>query len=75
MVAREGNPVPGRPRPGCSAVGWTRGILAVIRGTSLGGGTKLGRFRLTWASLTFGANRGGGRRWPWARAGGIICLT
>ena len=56
MVAREGNAVPGRPWPGRSATGWTRGILAVIRGTFLGGGTKLGRLRLTWASLTFFAN-------------------
>ena len=75
MVALGGNAVPGRPWPGCSATGWTRGIVALMRGTFLGGGTKLGRFRLTWASLAFGASRGGGRRWPWARAGGIICLT
>jgi hypothetical protein len=74
MVAPPGNPVPARPRPGGTAPGWTRGILAVIRGTFLGGGTKLGRFRFAWAILTSGASRGGGSRWPWARAGGIICL-
>ena len=73
MVALVGNAVPGRPWPGCRAPAWTRGIVAVIRGTFLGAGTKLGRFRLTRASLAFDANWGGGRRWPWARAGGIIC--
>lgn len=74
MVARGGNAVPGRPRPGCSAAGWTRGIVALMCGTFLGGATKLGRFRLTRASLASGAGRGGGKRLPWARAGGTICL-
>ena len=44
---------PARPRPGGTAPGWTRGIVAVTLGTFRGAGTRLGLFRLAWAILKF----------------------
>jgi hypothetical protein len=69
-----GNAVMVRPPPVCTAPGWTRGIVAVTWGTFRGAGTTLGLFRLAWAIRKFFTGVDGGRRCPWARAGGIICL-
>jgi hypothetical protein len=74
MMALAGNVVPGRARPGCTGPDWALGIVAVTGGTFLGAGTRLGLFRLARAILKFFTGVDAGRRCPWTKAGGIICL-
>jgi hypothetical protein len=73
-VAPAGKAVPGSPRPGLTATGWSRGIWVLIRGTPWGGGKKLGLFRLAWATLILFTGWGDGKGRPWTKAGGMILL-
>lgn len=73
-MALAGKAVPGRPRPGVTATGWSRGIGVLIRGIPWGGGKKLGLFRLAWAILILFIEWGDGKGWPWIKAGGMVLV-
>ena len=75
MVALDGKPAPGiPPLTGWAARGGALGICAVSGGTFFGTWMMLGLPRFARAVLTLVSRWAGGNRWPWIRAGGVICL-